>query len=313
MKAIQIHSFGGPEVLRLEDVPVPEPGPNEVLVRIFAAGVNPVDWKIREGHMGNIPFPSIMGSDFSGEIEAIGPEVTEYRVGEAVFGSVADNSGSYAEFALAPTSQIAEKPTAVDHIQAAGIPVPAMTAWQALFDIGKLRLGQKILIHAAAGGVGSFAVQFAKWKGAYVIATASGPNEPLVRSFGAHEFIDYRTTRFEDVVQDADVILDTIGGDTQERSWKALKRGGIMVSTVQPIPEKLASAHGSRGVLVREDAARGDELTQIARLVASGQIKVNIETILPFREARKAQEKSQGGHAHGKIVLTVNPESGMAL
>lgn len=313
MKAIQIHSFGGPEVLRLDDVPVPEPGPREVLVRVHAAGVNPVDWKIREGHMGNIPLPSIMGSDFSGEIEALGPDVTEFRVGEAVFGSVADASGSYAQYALAPVTHITEKPNAIDYIEPAGIPVPAMTAWQALFDIGKLRLGQKVLIHAAAGGVGSFAVQFAKWKGAYVIGTASGPNSELVRSLGAHEFIDYKTTRFEDVVQDADVILDTIGGETQERSWKSLKRGGVMVSTVQPINEKVASSHGSKGVMVREDAARGDELTQIAKLVSSGQIKVNIESILPLREARKAQEKSKAGHAHGKIVLTVSTDTGMAL
>jgi NADPH:quinone reductase-like Zn-dependent oxidoreductase len=305
MKAVQIHKFGGPEVLRLDDVPRPEPEANEVLVRVYAAGVNPVDWKIREGKMGKIPLPSIMGSDFSGEVEALGPDVAEFRVGEAVFGSVADASGSYAEYALAPVSQMVEKPPGIEHVQAAAIPVPAMTAWQALFDEAKLRLGQKILIHAAAGGVGSFAVQFAKWKGAYVIGTASAPNADLVRSLGAHEFIDYRNTRFEDVVHDADVVLDTIGGDTQERSWKVLRRGGVMVSIVQPPPEKTASAHGVRGIFMREDATRAEELSQIAQLVASGQIKVNVETVLTLREARKAQELSQSGHAHGKIVLTI--------
>jgi NADPH:quinone reductase-like Zn-dependent oxidoreductase len=313
MKAVQIHKFGGPEVLQLEDVPRPEPGPHEVLVRVHAAGVNPVDWKIREGKFGEVPFPSIMGSDFSGEIEALGPDVTEFRVGEAVLGSVSDASGSYAEFALAPVSRIVEKPAGLDYLQAAAIPVPAMTAWQALFDEAKLRKGQKILIHAAAGGVGSFAVQFAKWKGAYVIGTASGPNGDLVRSLGAHEFIDYRTTRFEDIVRDADVILDTIGGETQERSWKALRRGGVLVSTVQPPSETAAAANGVRAVLVREDAKRTEELTQIVELVASGQIKVNIETILPLREARKAQELSQTGHVHGKIVLTVDAEAGTVL
>src|SRR6185437_14093383 len=313
MKAVLIHSFGGPEVLRMEDVSRPEPGPHEVLVRVHAAGVNPVDWKIREGKLGNIPLPSIMGSDFSGEIEALGPDVTEFRVGESVFGSVSDGSGSYAEFALAPVSQIVEKPPGLDHVQAAGIPVPAMTAWQALFDEAKLRRGQKVLIHAAAGGVGSFAVQFAKWKGAYVIGTASDPNGKLVESLGAHEFIDYHNTRFEDVVEDADVILDTIGGETQERSWKALRQGGVLVSLVQPPSKEAASARGARGIFMREDARRSDELSQIAKLVASGQIKVIVETILSLKEARKAQELSQSGHAHGKIVLAIDAESGVIL
>ena len=305
MKAVQIHKFGGPEVLQFEDVPRPEPGTREVLVRVHAAGVNPVDWKIREGKLGKIPLPSIMGSDFSGEIEALGPDVAEFRVGEFVFGSVADQSGSYAEYALAPVSHIVEKPKALDHLQAAAIPVPAMTAWQALFDKAKLGLGQKVLIHAAAGGVGSFAVQLAKWKGAYVIGTASGPAGGLVRSLGADEFIDYRATRFEEALREVDVVFDTVGGDTQERSWKVLKKGGVLVSIVQPPSEKIAAAHGVRGLFLAEDASRSEELTQIAELVANGQVKVNVETILPLRDARQAQELSQTGHAHGKIVLTV--------
>jgi NADPH:quinone reductase-like Zn-dependent oxidoreductase len=313
MKAVQIHKFGGPEVLQFEDVPRPEPGAHEVLIRVHAAGVNPVDWKIREGRMGKIPLPSIMGVELSGEVEALGPDVTEFRVGEAVFGSVTDASGSYAEYALAPVSQIVEKPVGLDHVQASAIPVASMTAWQALFDMAKLRLGQKVLIHAAAGGVGNFAVQFAKWKGAYVIGTASGANAELVRGLGAHEFIDYRTTKFEDIVHDADVVFDTIGGETQERSWKVLKRGGVLISIVQPPSEKTASAHGARGIFLRQDATRTEELKQIADLVASGQIKVNVETILPLREARKAQELSQSGHAHGKIVLAVDADTGVAL
>ena len=310
MKAVRIHKFGGPEVLQLENVPRPEPGTHQVLVRIHAAGVNPVDWKIREGHLGKIPLPSIMGSDFSGEIEALGPDVTEFRVGESVFGSVADESGSYAQYALAPVNHIVEKPAAIDHVHAAATPVPALTAWQALFDHAKLRSGQKILIHGASGGVGHFAVQFAKWKGAYIIGTGSGANADLVRKLGAHEFIDYRTTRFEDVVRDADVVFDTIGDETQERSWNALRRGGVLVSIVEPPSETIAAAHGARGIFVREDATRNEELTQIARLVASGQIKVNVETVMSLTEARKAQELSQSGHAHGKIVLTVDAESG---
>jgi NADPH:quinone reductase-like Zn-dependent oxidoreductase len=246
-----------------------------------------------------------MGSDFSGEIEALGPDVEVFRVGEMVFGSVADESGSYAQYALAPVSQIVEKPKGIDHVQAAAMPVPSMTAWQALFDTANLEPGQKVLIHAAAGGVGSFAVQFAKWKGAHVIGTASGQNATLVRSLGADEFIDYRAARFEELVRDADVVFDTVGGDTQERSWKVLKRGGVLVSIVQPPSQEAAKAHGVRGMFMVENATRNEELTQIAKLVANGQIKVNVETILPLRDARKAQELSQTGHAHGKIVLRV--------
>jgi NADPH:quinone reductase-like Zn-dependent oxidoreductase len=305
MKAVRIHKFGGPDVLQFDEVPRPEPGARQVLVRIHAAGVNPVDWKIREGKLGKIPLPSIMGSDFSGEIEALGPDVEDFRVGEMVFGSVADESGSYAQYALAPVSHIVEKPKSIDHVQAAAMPVPAMTAWQALFDTANLTAGQKVLIHAAAGGVGSFAVQLAKWKGAYVIGTASGQNAALVRSFGADEFIDYRATRFEEVVSEADVVFDTVGGDTQERSWKVLKRGGVLVSIVQPPSEPSAKAHNVRGIFMREDATRNEELTQISKLVANGQLKVNVETILPLSDARKAQELSQTGHARGKIVLTV--------
>ncbi len=305
MKAVQIHSLGGPEVLQFEETHRPEPGPHQVLVRVHAAGVNPADWKIREGKFGQVPFPSVMGSDFSGEIEALGPDVTEFRVGELVFGSVADESGSYAQYCLAPVLHIAEKPKEIDHLHAAAIPVPAMTAWQALFDQAKLAAGQKILIHAASGGVGGFAVQFAKWKGAHVIGTASGPNAALVRSLGVDEFIDYRSTRFEDVVRDADVVFDTIGGDTQERSWKVLKKGGVLVSIVQPPSEQMAKEHNVRGIFMREDTARNDELSEIAKLVASRQIKVNVETILPLRDARKAQELSQTGHARGKIVLSI--------
>jgi NADPH:quinone reductase-like Zn-dependent oxidoreductase len=292
-------------VLRFEDAPRPEPATRQVLVRVFAAGVNPADWKLREGKFGEYPLPLILGNDFSGEIEALGPGVEEFRVGEQIFGSVADKSGSYAQYALAPVAHIVEKPKQIDHTTAAAIPVPAMTAWQALFDEAKLEPGQRVLIHAASGGVGNFAVQFAKWKGAHVIGTASGSNADLVRSLGADEFIDYRSTRFEDAVRDVDVVFDTIGGDTQERSWNVLKKGGVLVSIVQPPSEQSAKAHNVRGIFMREDATRNDELIQISKLIANGQVKVNVETILPLSEARKAQELSQTGHARGKIVLKV--------
>ncbi len=305
MKAVRIHAFGGPDVLRLEEVPVPEPKAHQILVRVHAAGVNPVDWKIREGHLGQFPLPSIMGSDFSGVIERLGPGVGNFRVGDAVFGSVADESGSYAEYALAPVSHVAGKPEALDHIQAAALPIAGLTAWQALFDKADLQPRQTVLIHGAAGGVGTFAVQFAKWKGARVIGTASARNAAFVRELGADEVIDYQTTRFEEAARDVDVVLDTIGGETQARSWRVLKRGGILVSIVQPPAPEAAADRGVRGVFMRADHNRNDELARIADLLASGQVKVPIETVLPLNEARRAQELSQQGHVRGKIVLKV--------
>lgn len=305
MKAIRIHSFGGPDVLRLEEIPIPEPKPDEVLVRVNAASVNPVDWKIREGHLGKIPLPSIIGSDFSGEVEALGPGVTDYRVGEAVFGVVGDDSGGYTEYALAPISQVTEKPTGLNHLEAAALPIASLTGWQALFDAADLRSGQKVLIHAAAGGVGHLAVQFAKWKEAYVIGTASAQHADFVRQMGADEVIDYKKVKFDEVVKDADVVLDTLGGETQQRSWKVLKKGGILVSTVAPPPTDATAAHGVRGMFLLSNARRKDELAFIGELVASGRVRVHIEAILPLSEARKAQELSQTGHIKGKIVLRV--------
>src|SRR2546430_10272701 len=248
MKAVQIHAFGGPEVMQYEDVPQPQPKANEILVRVHAAGVNPVDWKIREGHLSGA-LPMIMGIDFSGVVESVGAGVTKYRSGDAVFGQVADESGSYAEYAVAMESDIARKPEGLDHIRAAALPVAGLTPWQALFDTANLSAGQKVLIHGAAGGVGSFAVQFAKWKGARALGTASGDHVEQVRQLGADEVIDYRKTKFEEVARDVDVVLDTIGGETQERSWQVLKRGGVLVSLVQPPSVEKAAARGARGFL----------------------------------------------------------------
>jgi NADPH:quinone reductase-like Zn-dependent oxidoreductase len=247
----------------------------------------------------------IMGIDLSGVIESIGSSVTKFRAGDEVFGQVADESGSYAEYALAMDSDVARKPEGLDHVTAAALPVAGLVAWQALFDTANLAAGQKILIHAAAGGVGSFAVQFAKWKKAHVIGTASGAHVDQVRQFGADEVVDYRKTKFEDVVRGVDVVFDTIGSDTQERSWKVLKAGGVLVSIVQPPSQEKAAAHGVRGIFVRQKA-NGEQLATIAGLVVSGKVKANIETVLPLREARKAQELSEKGHSGGKIMLKVN-------
>ena len=308
MKAVRIHNYGGPEVLKFEDAPRPQPGPGEVLVRIHAAAVNPVDWKVRAGRLKEriqYPLPLIPGWDFSGVVEATGPGVTRLKKGDEVYArpDIARN-GAYAEYIVAKESEVAFKPKSVDHVQAAAIPLAALTAWQALFDTAGLKAGQKVLIHGAAGGVGSFAVQLAKWKGAHVIGTASGRNQSFLCQLGVDEPIDYEKMRFEDAVHDVDVVLDTIGGDTQKRSWKVLKKGGILVSIISPPSAEEAAKHGVRQgyVFVQPNAS---QLAEIAKLVDSGKLKPVVETVLPLAEARRAQEQSEAGHTRGKIVLKV--------
>lgn len=304
MKAVQIHAFGGPETLRFEEIPVPEPGPGEALIRVHAAGVNPADWKIREGHLGERAFPCLMGVDFSGTVERLGPGAGDFQPGDEVFGRVGNGSGSYAEYAIAPVERMARKPAALDHTHAAAIPVAALTAWQALFDIGHLEPHQTVLIHAAAGGVGGFAVQFAKWKRAQVAATASARNADFLHKLGVDQPIDYHSTKFEERLANLDLVLDTLGGDTQQRSWSVLKHGGTLVSTVQPPSEKTAGAFGVRGVFL-VSAPRGDQLAEIADLVTQGHVRVFVEKTLPLADAREAQILSQSGHTRGKIVLLV--------
>ena len=308
MKAVRIHTYGGPEVLKYEEAPCPKPGPGELLIRVHAAGVNPVDWKIREGYFKqrlNYSLPLILGWDLSGVVETTGPGVTRLKVGDEAYSrpDIA-RDGAYAEYIAVRETEVALKPKSIDHIHAAAIPLAALTAWQSLFDTAGLSAGQTVLIHAAAGGVGSFAVQLAKWKGAHVIGTASKRNQDLVREVGADQTIDYQTTHFEDVAHDVDVAFDTIGGDTQRRSWKALKRGGILVSIVGPPSAGEAAAHGVRqaSVFVQPSAA---QLTELATLVDSGKLRPIVETVLPLSEARRAHELSQIGHTRGKIVLRV--------
>ena len=308
MKAVRIHNYGGPEVLKFEDAPRPQVAAGELLVRVYGAGVNPVDWKIREGHLKDYitySFPFIPGWDVSGTVEVIGSGVTKFREGDEVFSrpDIARN-GAYAEYIAVRESEVAFKPKSLDHLHAAAIPLAGLTAWKGIFDTGGLSAGQKILIHAASGGVGSFAVQLAKWKGAYVFGTASGNNLSFLKELGVDEPIDYKKTRFEDVVHDVDVVFDTIGGDTQQRSFGVLKKGGILVSTVSPPSQEEAAKHGVRAthIFIQPDAA---ELTQIARLVDAGKVKPFVEKVLPLSEARKAHELSQSGHTRGKIVLTM--------
>src|ERR1700675_2003988 len=216
MKAVRIHTYGGPEVLKFEDAPRPEPAPGEVLIRVNAAGVNPIDWKIRSGYLKDhrpYVFPLILGWDVSGTIEANGLDGTRFKNGDEVYArSDIARNGAYAQYIVAKQVEVAQKPKVIDHIRAAAIPLAALTAWQALFDAGGLSAGQRVLIHAAAGGVGSFAVQLAKWKGAYVIGTASAHNHEFLRGLGADETVDYKAVRFEDEIHDVDMMLDAMAG-----------------------------------------------------------------------------------------------------
>ena len=307
MRAVRIHNYGGPEVLKFEDAPQPQPENGDLLIRVQAASVNPIDWKVREGRFKDVihhTLPFIPGWDFSGIVEALGPNTNKFKQGDEVFArpDIARN-GAYADYIVVKESEVAFKPRSLDHLHAAAIPLASLTAWQAIFDAAGLTKGQNILIHAASGGVGSFAVQLAKWKGAHVIGTASGRNQAFLKELGVDEPIDYRKTRFEEVVHDVDVVFDTIGDDTQQRSFGVLKKGGILVTTVS-LSQEPASRHEVRAthIFVQPNSV---ELTGIATLVDARKLKPFIQTILPLSEARKAQELSQVGHTRGKIVLKV--------
>src|SRR6476660_3118686 len=314
MKAIRIHNYGGPEVLRYEDAPRPQPQAGEVLVRVHAAGVNPIDWKVREGHMKDFwphKFPLILGWDVSGTVDEVGSgpaAAGRFKIGDEVY-SIPDptRNGAYADYVVVRESELALKPKSFHHIRAAAVPLAALTAWQSLFDTAQLQPGQRVLIHAGSGGVGHFAVQLAKWKGAHVFATASTKNQDLLRELGVDEPIDYTQQRFEDIARKIDIVLDTIGGETQERSWSVLKKGGNLVSVVEPPSADKAKALGVQAVFVASHP-NGSELAKIAELIDSGDLKPIVNRILPLSEARRAHELSQTGHTHGKIVLRVKEE-----
>jgi NADPH:quinone reductase-like Zn-dependent oxidoreductase len=304
MRAVRFHDYGPPENLVVERVPRPEPKAGEVLVRVHAAGVNPVDWKIRKGFLKDnmpIPLPSIPGADVAGIVEDVGPDVSTFQRGQAVFGRA---TGAYAEYAVAPATTLALKPRHLSFDEAATIPIGACTAWRGIFDVGGLQAGQRLLVHGAAGGVGLFAVQLGRWKGAHVIGTASAANVEFVRSLGAETVIDYGATRFEDVVRDVDVVLDTIGGAIQDRSWQLLKAGGILVETGGPIQEQKAKEHGVRASSVASQVAT-DLLQQISDLVEAGTIVAVVGKVFPLEEARQAHTLSETGHGRGRIVLHI--------
>lgn len=304
-QAIRIHNYGGPEELRLEQVQIPDPQTDEVLVRVLAVGVNPVDWKITEGWFKDVfpvQFPYIPGRDIAGIVEEVGPGVTAFQKGQAVFGQSA--TGGYAEYIPASINTLALKPDDISFEEAAAIPVGATTAWQGLFDHGNLQPGQTVLIQGASGGVGLFAVQFARWKGTRVIGTTSSANVDFVSSLGADTVIDYTSTSVEKAVHDVDLVFDTVGAPTLASSLKALKNGGTLV-TIAGQPEEAQVQEKNAHVVWFSAQVSHDLLATFAKLIEEGQLKVAIEATYPLAEAAQAHQRSKTGHGRGRIVLKV--------
>jgi NADPH:quinone reductase-like Zn-dependent oxidoreductase len=302
MKAIRIYEYGGRETLRYEDAPIPEPKAGELLMRVKAAAVNPVDVQVREGRLKELlghELPLIPGWDASGVIEAVGEGVSKFDVGDAVFARpVTARQGTYAEYAVIHEGEAAFKPQTLDHIRAAAVPLAALTAWQALFEAGKLSEGQTVLIHGAAGGAGHFAVQFAKSAGARVLATASAGNQEFVSLLGADTVIDYEAARFEEAADGVDVVLDAVGGETQERSFEVLRERGRLISIAQDLAES-KNVHAQL-LVARPD---GELLARICKMLDRGEVSPTVEVVLPLAEAQRAHELIESGHTRGKIVL----------
>ena len=314
MRTVHFYAYGGPEQLVMEQVPRPEPQVGEVLVRVHAAGVNPIDWKIRKGFFKDVrpvPLPFTPGSELAGTVEALGPGETRFEIGQAVYGRGA--KGAYADYAVVPAGSLAHKPRNISFDQAASVPVGANTAWMALFSLADLQAGQQVLVHGAAGGVGNYAVQLARWKGARVIGTASFNNLEFVRALGAEIVIDYNTTPFEQVAHDVDVVVDPIGGQTQDRSWSLIKSGGMLVAIGHPPAEDMAAQHGVRTastVLDQRIPPRisTEPLQEISGLIESGLLLPQVGKVFPLQEAAQAQVLSETGHGRGRIVLHIADE-----
>src|SRR5437762_11447409 len=317
MKAVRIERYGNEEVVELAEVERPKPGENQVLVKVKAAAVNPVDWKIRDGlgEMFGLKLPLILGCEVAGTIEMAGSGrpsgtgsppsrtgIKDFAAGDEVYGYLSAHSGGYAQYVTAPASEFVRKPKQIDFDTAASVPVAALTAWQGIFDHGKLTSGQRILITGASGAVGSMAVQLANVIGAHVIGTGSGRNEEFVRGLGADEFIDYKKGKFEEEVSDVDVVFDTVGSETQDGAFRTLKRGGVLVSTVNPPSEEKAKQFGVKGAMVMV-TPKPDQLAELSRLVETGKLKVRVAKVLPLAEVKKAHQLSASGHVDGKIIL----------
>ncbi len=306
MKAVRVHQYGGPEVLMYEDVPKPEAKEGDLLVRVYAAGVNPGEVKIRQGLFAQYhTLPQPVGFDFSRVVEALGPGVSGFEVGQAVYAnSDSTRDGANAEYVAVRASEAAPRPASLDFIQAASVPLAGLTAWQALFTEAKLTPGQRVLIHGAGGSVGSFAVQFAHFRGAHVIATVAGDDADWVLESGADEIIDYKTMRFEETARDLDVVLDTIGGETQARSWQTLRAGGVLVATPGPPSPERAAEFGVQAKFVQVSPSP-DDLKQIAGLIDGGRVHTRIGVVLPLSQAREAHALVAAGGTRGKVVLRV--------
>lgn len=304
MKAIRIHEYGDAGTLRLEEIPDISISDDQLLVRVHDAGVNPVDWKIRQGYLKQVMparFPLTIGQDFAGKVAERGKAVDRFAVGDRVFGFA---QGSYAEFAAASVSSVAAIPQSVDFVTAAALPTAGSTALQIIRDVVGAKPGMTILIHGAAGGVGSFASQIGKNLGARVIGTAASNDIEYLKSIGVDEGIDYRRERFEDRVNKPDAVVDLVGGETLSRSYAVVKRGGVLATTVQPVDEAAASRAGIRAVhvIMRRNAA---DLAELARLVETGALKPRLAQTMGLSQAKEAQELSETGRTHGKVILKV--------
>jgi len=309
MQAIQIQQFGGPEVLEIHEIPRPVAGVGELLLKVHAAAINPVDTSVRAGRAGGLSgagIPYVPGFDVSGVVSAVGPGVSGFNTGDEVFAMLdLRRGGGYAQYAIVKESEAALKPTNISHEEAASIPLVTLTAWQTLFEIADLQAGQTVLIHAGAGGVGSVAVQLAKWKGARVIATASEYNHDFLREIGVDVPVDYRTQRFEDFAQNVDVILDPVGGETQVRSMAILKPGGTLVSIVGLTPEGRNPERSDINVTSTLVQPSSSQLTEIAQLIERGFVRPIVNYRFPLRDAKLAHEQSETRRSRGKIVLQI--------
>jgi NADPH:quinone reductase-like Zn-dependent oxidoreductase len=309
MMAWRVHEFGSPEAMQFEQVPVPSPGPGEVLVKVHAAGVGPWDGWIRAGNSAlPQPLPLTLGSDLSGEIQAIEPDVSGLSVGDQVYGVTNPRFiGAYAEYAIASAAMIARKPAAIDDLEAASVPVIAVTAWQGLFDQAQLKAGQTVLIHGAAGNVGAYAVQLAHRAGLRTIATAAADDHAFVRELGADIVVDFNSQRFEDVARDVDAVFDLVGGETQQRSFGVLRRGGKLISAVSQPDQDLAKSHGVDAAFFLVKVST-QYLTEIAALIDRGDLRTRVGTVMPLADAREAHLMLEGFRplSKGKIVLAVN-------
>lgn len=308
MRAARIHAPGGPEALRIEPVPVPVPAAGEVLVRVHYASINPVDWKLQEA--GRLSFPATPGGDFSGEVVAVGADVADAACGDLVAGIVnqRERDGSYATYLTVPASEIVPRPSAFSMAEAAAYPTVAVAAWRYLVLAAAVKAGERVLVHGGAGGVGSMAVQIARTKGAYVIATASAQNHDYLRGIGADEVIDYRATRFEEVVRDVDIVIDTVGGETLLRSERVLRDGGRLVTLVGSVPVEICAA----GRITCPAAPPWDvrsALQAVAPLIESGALRINIDRIYPLDAIVEAQQHNRGGRTRGKVVVDMGVDT----